>query len=228
MGSEPRSRVLQRRGPSAGRSLSALPCLALGALGALLLPAPHAAAQTIADAGATPGAAPAPSPFFPKLIRNPGALSEKTRARLMERHVRAAEHASHSPQAPVVPSAPLAPPSPEAMAVAHEPHPSDARMRRMISYETDGVTILSNRPHDAPASLATKSRRALSDDSEAQEDPASVRTGATELRPLRPRPTRIKPRSEEARSIWPWLVIPSAGVLGLALWWVRRGRAGSA
>jgi hypothetical protein len=197
------------------------------ALGALLLSAPQAAAQTIADAGATPSAAPAPSPFFPKLIRNPGALSEKARARLAERsQIRAAEHAGHSPLAPGVPSASPAPPAPEAMAAAPEAQPSDARMRRMISYETDGVTILSNRPHDVPTSSAPKSRRALSDDSETEMNPASVRTGATELRPLRPRPARAKPRSEPSRSMWPWLLVPSAGVLGLALWWVRRSRAG--
>jgi len=213
-----------------------------------LLPTP-ARAQSGADAGASaPEQAAPPAPpavaeanatepeasdpgkgagFVPKTLRDGQRLPDNLQSWLHERGgsrpTRIARHAA----------------SASALAAHEQPHPGSdesaraVRSRRMRSFDEAGITVLSNRLSQSPASLARVT-------------PARIAEPAP--RPRRPEPTEVEPELEpepsevtETRSLrakraparhstfddgFGWASLAAGGsALGLAaLWFRRRGR----
>jgi hypothetical protein len=124
------------------------------------------------------------------------------------------------------PSLPLQAELPEGAIERVEQHDGTAPLRRMVSFENDeGVTVLSNRPKDAPAdAVSTPPARVGREIAEPTPEP--VENEATEARPLRPSPIARGSRAPERRSIWPWFLIGGTALSGLGAWWLRRSRSG--
>lgn len=159
------------------------------------------------------------SRFFPKLVTNPSLLSDRVRARLAES---GGEWKGGSLAAAPEDTIVRADDVDDAAAVATE-----ARVGRMFSFETsEGVTVLSNRPQEAPPPARASAEPVVEESpvplQKVEPGPAMERSEPHESRSAAgAEPPRVV---DGGPSRWPWLLLIGSGAAAFGAWFALRGR----